>query len=155
MLEHDEHGASLDTVLRIHAATGVPIVFDHLHWLLHNPEGYDLTQALTAALATWPSSVRPKAHFATPRTELRAVLKPGGSTRRRRWLLAPPRPGHHSDFIHPWEFARFVEVAEQCREFDVLVEAKASDIAVLRLRDDLVRYVPSVASWLHDRAGQR
>ncbi len=153
-LEHDEHGASLAVVLRIHAATGVPIVFDHLHWLLHNPEGYNLAQALEAALATWPPNVRPKAHFATPRTELRAVLKPEGATRRRRWLLAPPRPGHHSDFVHPWEFARFVEVAGHCREFDVLVEAKASDVAVVRLRDDLARYVPEVAQWLYERARQ-
>lgn len=155
-LEHDTIGASLGVALRIHAVTGVPVVFDHLHWLLHNPEGYDLGEALGLALATWPTTVRPKVHFASPRTELRVALKavetpPEGQRRvgrRRRWVLSPPRPGHHSDLIHPWEFARFVEAAAGLRDFDVLLEAKASDLAVLRLREDLARYVPAVAAWL-------
>ncbi len=145
-LEHDTQ-ASLGVVLRISALTGVPVVFDHHHWLLYNPAGDDLATALGRALATWPVAVTPKAHFATPRTELRAAFTTDARGRRR-WHLAPPRAGHHSDFIHPWEFARFIEAAAALRDFDVMLEAKAGDLAVLRLRADLQRYTPAVAALL-------
>ncbi|GAC1539390.1 MAG: UV damage repair endonuclease [Herpetosiphon sp.] len=147
-IEHDHAGASLHDVLHIHAATGVGVVFDHLHWRLHNPEGMDLRSALEAALRSWPVGVRPKMHFASPRTEMAVRLRPDGTGRRRRWQLSPPRPGHHSDFVHVWEFAGFVEAAVGLPAFDVQIEAKASDVAVERLRDDLRAYVPEVAAMV-------
>ena len=143
VLEHDPL-LSVGAALRLHAATGVPIVFDHLHWLLHNPEALALPDALGAVLATWPRQRTPKVHWASPRTELRAVARPAGAGQRRRWLLSPPRLGQHSDFAHPWEFIRFVEAAATLRPFDVMLEAKASDLALLRLRDDLHRYAPTL-----------
>jgi UV DNA damage endonuclease len=146
VLEHEDDGASLGVVLRIHAATGVPIVFDYLHFCLNNPERWSLAEALGAALATWPHTQTPKIHFSSPRTELQAVerLEAG----RRRWVLRPPRPGHHADFINAWEFAHLLRTAQALRPFDVMLETKASDVALLRLRHDLQRYVPDVAAWL-------
>lgn len=148
VLEHGDSGASLGDVLRVHGATGVPVVFDHLHFCLNNPESWTLAEGLALALNTWPHERTPKAHFSSPRTELRAVERTEPSTGRTRWLLSPPRPGHHADFINPWEFAAFLRAAAGLRDFDVMLEAKASDLALLRLRQDLLRYEPEVARWL-------
>ncbi len=142
VIEHDSESLTLPAALRIHAATGVPVIFDHLHFRLHNPERWSLRAAVEQALDTWPASVVPKTHFATPRTELRAVQTAGEHRGRRRWILSPPRPGHHADYVNPWEFEAFALAVAGLRDFDVLIEAKAGDLALLRLRDDLMRYAP-------------
>lgn len=147
-LEHDSDGLTLPTALRLHAATGVPIVFDYLHFMMNNPEGWQLPAALQAALATWPVDVRPKAHFATGRTEMRAIRRLDERSGRHKWLLSPPRPGHHADFLNPWEFAQFVRAGAHLRDFDILLEAKAGDLALMRLREDLGRYTPDVIDLL-------
>jgi UV DNA damage endonuclease len=100
---------------------------------------------LKQALATWPAHVRPKTHFSSPRTELHATSTLDERSGRRRWTLAPPRAGHHSDYINPWEFGHFLRCGHGLRDFDVMLEAKASDLALLRLRDDLQRYLPEFA----------
>ena len=148
VLEHDAYMLALPDALRIHAATGVPIVFDYLHFLLNNPVGQSLREGLGAALATWPGDVRPKVHFSSPRTEMRAVQRQDEATGRRRWILSPPRPGHHADFLNPWEFANFLRHGTGMRVFDVLLEAKAGDLALLRLQDELRQYVPATARLL-------
>jgi UV DNA damage endonuclease len=148
-LEHEDDSASLATALRIHAATGVPVIFDYLHFCLNNPERWHLSEALAAALATWPHTQTPKVHFSSPRTELQAVERIDEATNRRRWVLKPPRPGHHADFLNVWEFANLMQAAQGQRDFDVMLEAKAGDVALLRLRHDLQRYVPEVVTWLH------
>ena len=48
------------------------------------------------------------------------------------------------DFINPFEFARFMRDAEGL-EFDVMLEGKAKDLSLLKLRPDL-RYAPDVAA---------
>lgn len=151
VLEHEDSGASLGVVLRVHGATGVPLVFDHLHFCLNNPESWTLSEGLALALNSWPHERTPKVHFSSPRTELRAVERIEQSTGRKRWLLSPPRPGHHADFINVWEFAAFLKVAAGVRDFDVMLEAKASDLALLRLRQELARYEPEVLQWLSYR----
>jgi UV DNA damage endonuclease len=147
VLEHDDAGPSLGMVLRVHAATGVPLVFDHLHFCLNNPERWSVAEGIAVALATWPHDRTPKLHFSSPRTELRVVERAEPNGAQRRWLLSPPRPGHHADFLNPWEFAGCVRAAAGVRAFDVMLEAKASDLALLRLRHDLARYAPDVAAW--------
>ncbi|MDQ5854415.1 MAG: UV DNA damage repair endonuclease UvsE [Chloroflexota bacterium] len=148
VLEHDADGLTLPDALHIHAVTGVPVVFDYLHFLLNNPEGWTVREAVEQALASWPADVRPKVHFASQRTELRAVRKIDEQSGRQRWVLSPPRPGHHADYLNPWEFARFVQTSAGLRDFDVLLEAKAGDLALLHLRADLERYTPAVCALL-------
>ena len=58
-------------------------------------------------------------------------------------FVAPVFTGH-ADFCNPFEFATFMRVAEGL-DFDVMLEAKAKDLALLRLRPDLLRYAPDVA----------
>ena len=69
-------------------------------------------------------------------------------------LLQPIWTGH-ADFNHPFEFISFMRSAQGMGEFDVMLEAKAKDLALLRLRQDLLRYAPDVAArfGLGDDAG--
>lgn len=136
-VEHDGERFGLLAALRLHQYTGAPVVFDALHFQLHNPERMGLSEALGLALATWAPGVRPEVHFSTQRTE--AHLKP---TARGAPQVLAPRPGQHSDFINPFEFAAFLAAARGLPPFDVMLEAKAGDLALLRLRDDLRRYAP-------------
>lgn len=50
----------------------------------------------------------------------------------------------HAHLCHAFEFATFMRIAEDF-DFDVMLEAKGKDIALMRLRSDLVRYAPDVA----------
>ncbi|MFH1085155.1 MAG: UV damage endonuclease UvsE, partial [Chloroflexota bacterium] len=52
----------------------------------------------------------------------------------------------HADYINPFEFAAFCALGEALRPFDVMLEAKARDLALLKLRRDLARYAPEVAA---------
>ncbi len=139
-LENDDSLFSLSDVYRLHQRTGVPLVFDYLHHLNHNPERIPLAEALTLALSTWPEGVRPKVHFASPRTELRQVKTETGVR------LQPPLWTQHADYVNPFEFIHFLQAAEGERPFDVMLEARARDLAVLRLQADLARYAPELAA---------
>ena len=68
-LEPDENSFDLPDLLRLHQATGAPVVLDILHHQINNRSRIPLGQALGLALATWPRGVRPKIHFSTQRTE--------------------------------------------------------------------------------------
>lgn len=137
-LEHDGHGWSLEALLPLHQVCGVPLVMDYLHHRL-NAGRLSTSAALGLALATWPVGVRPKVHYSSPRTE--AHLGPRGAG----VAVLPPKPGQHADYINPFEFAQFVELARGLAPFDVMLEAKAGDLALLRLRDDLRTYAPAIA----------
>jgi UV DNA damage endonuclease len=145
VLEHDDLRFSAADTLRIHSRTGVPLVFDHQHFLCLNPDGLDLRDTLARMLATWPAGVRPKVHFSSPKTDFRQTQrKDRRSGKSRTVALAPVWTGH-ADFVHPFEFIGFMR---QCQglAFDVMIEAKAKDLALLRLRADLGRYAPDVAA---------
>jgi UV DNA damage endonuclease len=47
--------------------------------------------------------------------------------------------------VNPFEFIRFMRDAEGL-VFDVMLESKAKDLALLKLRPDLLRYAPDVAA---------
>jgi hypothetical protein len=97
-----------------------------------------------AAMA-WPRNVRPKIHFSSPRTELRDVKRVDKKTKRSKVVKLPPVWTGHADFTNPFEFARFMRDADGLT-FDVMLEAKAKDISLLKLRPDLLRYAPDVAA---------
>jgi UV DNA damage endonuclease len=59
-------------------------------------------------------------------------------------VLLPPIWTGHSDFTNPFEFATFMRMAEGL-EFDVMMEGKAKDVSILKLRPDLLRFAPDVA----------
>ena len=144
VLEHDDLRFSAADVLWIHEHTGVRLIFDHQHFWCLNPEGADMRQTVEAILRTWPDDVRPKVHFSSPRTELRQLVRRDRKTGKAVTVNAAPVWTGHADFVNPFEFITFMRVAEGL-EFDVMLEAKVKDLALIKLRPDLVRYAPEVA----------
>jgi UV DNA damage endonuclease len=136
-LENDDHRFGYDALRRIHVATGVPLVFDVLHHQVHNPAHEPWTEALVHALGTWPAGVTPKLHYSTPRTEMRALP---GSAR-----IKLPTWTEHSDFVNPFAFVDFLRATQGLPAFDVMLECKARDLAVFKLREDVARFAPQLA----------
>ncbi|HEU4885766.1 MAG TPA: UV DNA damage repair endonuclease UvsE [Longimicrobium sp.] len=131
VIENDETLYTVEDCLRVHEAIGIPVVFDHQHHLL-NPGTLSLGDACRAALATWPAGVMPKVHFSSPKLDSRMVL------RGKKEVPAPPLLSQHADYVHPWEFGGFLAAVGPA-PFDVMLEAKMKDLALLKLRDDLTR----------------
>ena len=145
VLEHDDIRFSAADVLWIHEHTGVRLVFDHQHFWCLNPEGLELRPTVEAILRTWPQDEQPKIHFSSPRTELRQVKRTDRATRKSTMVNVAPVWTGHADFCNPFEFITFMRTVDGL-EFDVMLEAKVKDLALIRLRPDLLRYAPDVAA---------
>lgn len=144
VLENDDIRYSASDVLSIHEATGVPLIFDYQHFWCNNPEGAELRPTLERFVRSWPAGVRPKIHFSSPRTELREIKRKNRKTGKAEVVLQPPIWTGHADFLNPFEFITFMRTAADL-DFDVMLEAKSKDLALLRIRRDLQRYAPDVA----------
>ena len=150
VLENDDMRFSVADIIWVNEQTGIRLVFDYLHHRLNNPTTIPVRDALSLCLATWPADQMPKIHFSSPRTEWLAEAESEGENPR----LRKTRWSRHSDYINPFEFIDFMAAAEGLRDFDVMIEARARDLAALRLRDDLARYAPdSVRSRIHQPFG--
>src|SRR4051794_20686830 len=145
VLENDDLRYSAGDVLKIHDETGVPLIFDHQHFWCHNPEQLELRETLERFLRSWRRGVRPKIHFSSPRTKLRELKRKVRNSRKKKLVLQPPVWTGHADFIKPFEFISFMRLLDGLK-FDVMLEAKSKDLALLRLRRDLQRYAPDVAT---------
>jgi UV DNA damage endonuclease len=64
----------------------------------------------------------------------------------------PPRLDQHADFATPWDLAELVGRAPG--PLDVVVEAKAKDLAVLWLREQCARVLSALAA-AEDRGAAR
>lgn len=138
-VENDERMFDVADVLELHRRTGARVVFDwHHHRCNPAPALRDPEEALAAAYATWPSGVRPKVHLSSPRTELRTVGR--GSAAR----PAAPLLDQHADFVTPWDALAVLRAAPGT--LDLMVEAKAKDLAVAWLREQLRRVDPDAAA---------
>ncbi|MEP7191148.1 MAG: UV DNA damage repair endonuclease UvsE [Roseiflexaceae bacterium] len=146
VLENDDTRYSVADILWINQRSGVPLVFDNLHHWCNNRDGIEISAALEACLRTWPSGVRPKIHFSTPRTEMRLVDRRNSTTGKTEQVQTPPIWSGHADYINPFEFITFMRGAAGLPDFDVMFECKRKDLALLRLREDLARYAPDVAA---------
>lgn len=143
VVEHDLI-FSLGQLLWLHQRCGIPIVFDYLHWRLFNPEHLPAELAPGLALATWPDGVRPKMHLSTPRTE--AHVLPARGTQPARVL--PPHHGQHADFVAAADLLALLQATRGLPPFDLMLEAKAGDMAVLRARADVARLAPHLTPSL-------
>jgi UV DNA damage endonuclease len=136
VVENDDRSFGLADVLGLSERIGRPVVWDILHHHCHDPQGIPDRDALELALATWPEGVTPKIHYSTPKTALEERTKRVG--RRVERTLVLPQLRAHADLIDPIAFEHFLTVtAAGLREFDVMLEAKAKDLALLRLREQL------------------
>ena len=151
VLEHDDIRFSAADVLHIHAHTGVRLIFDHQHFWCLNPEGLAMRPTLERILATWPDDVRPKVHFSTPNTGMRELKRRDKATKKLKTVNVAPVWTGHADFANPFEFCAFMRMADGL-EFDVMLESKVKDLALLRLRPDMLRYAPDVAARFGLRA---
>jgi UV DNA damage endonuclease len=153
VLENDDLRYSAADVLKIHDATGVPLIFDHQHFWCFNPEQLDLQQTAGRFLQTWPRGVRPKIHFSSPRTELRELKRKDRQTKKKVLVLQPPIWDRACGLRAAVRVHRLYAAAAR-PAFDVMLEAKSKDLALMRLRRDLQRYAPDVATRFGLDAGQ-
>lgn len=145
VLENDDLRYGPADVLWIHERTAVRLVFDYQHCWCFNPEGLPPREALERMLATWTGGVRPKIHFSSTRTEMRENVRKNRKTGKKETILVPPLATQHGDYVNPFEFCTFMR-AHGDLEFDVMLESKAKDLALLRLRRDMLRFAPDVAA---------
>jgi UV DNA damage endonuclease len=144
VLENDDVRFGVSDLLWVHERCGVPLVFDILHHQINNPRHLPARDALAACLATWGPELRPKTHFSSPRTSWLAADGDASHAPR----LRRPRWAHHSDYVDPFGFISFLDQASGLREFDVMLEAKAKDLALIQLRRDVARFAPALAQTL-------
>ncbi|HEY8465203.1 MAG TPA: UV DNA damage repair endonuclease UvsE [Solirubrobacterales bacterium] len=137
VVENDDRSFGLADALRVAERCGVPVVWDALHHRCHDPDRIPDAEALRLALATWPAGVVPKIHFSSPRLDVTQRKQRRGRRAERRWVL--PELRAHADLIDPVAFEAFLREASPERDFDIMLEAKAKDLALLRLREQLSR----------------
>ena len=135
VVENDDRAFALVDVLRLAERTGLRVVWDILHHRCHDPARMSNRDALAAALATWPLTQTPKIHFSSPRLDVEVRRVRSGRRVERRLVL--PQLRAHADLIDPIGFEGFLRDAPAGRDFDIMLEAKAKDVALLRLREQL------------------
>jgi UV DNA damage endonuclease len=136
-LENDDRSFGLGSVTEISRRCGVPVVWDILHHRCHDPDGIADAEAMRLAFATWPSGTVPKIHYSSPRLDVEERKRKVGRRVERRPAL--PQLRAHADLVDPIGFEYFLRgaAAAGAGDFDVMVEAKGKDLAVLRLREQL------------------
>ena len=144
VLENDDRCYTVSDTHAIHRRTGLRLVYDWLHDQCNPSPDLAPGDALHLALGTWPADQTPKVHFSSPSTNLTVTPKrPAPGTQRR---VRAPRLSRHADLIDPFAFAAFLRAARGERDFDVMLECRARDIALLRLREQLSRYFPDLVT---------
>ncbi|MDQ3539734.1 MAG: UV DNA damage repair endonuclease UvsE [Chloroflexota bacterium] len=110
VIENDERQYSLADNLRIHDATGVPLLFDVFHHQLFN-HGEPLDQALPAAMSTWRGHGVPMVDYSSQHSERQS--------------------GAHTMSIDLEDFAPVAALLHD-REVDVMLEIKDKEGSVLK-----------------------
>jgi UV DNA damage endonuclease len=143
VLENDDIRYSSADVLAIHERTGVQCVFDYQHHWCFNPEGLPIIETLSRFLRTWPDGVRPKMHFSCARTEMRELKRRNRKTGKMELVLQPPIWTGHADYNNPFETITWLRSIARL-DTDIMLESKAKDLSLIRLRNDLARYAPEL-----------
>jgi UV DNA damage endonuclease len=134
-IENDDRSFGLVDVLDIARRCSVPVVWDVLHHHCLDPAGLPDEEALGLALDTWAPGVAPKVHYSSPRLD--AVQRTRREGRRVERRLVLPQLRAHADLVDPVGFEAFLRHTAGTRDFDIMLEAKAKDLALLRLREQL------------------
>ncbi len=118
ILENDDKSYTARDVLSLCRELEVPMVMDIHHFQCAN-DGEALGDILPAAFNTWAGQAfPPKVHFSSPKS--------------------PKAFRSHADNIDTASFVEFLEVARKSgRDFDVMLEAKNKDTALIQLSNDL------------------
>ena len=143
VLENDDIRYSSADVLAIHEQTGVKCVFDYQHHWCFNPEALPLVETLANFLRTWPAGVRPKMHYSCARTEMRELKRRNRKTGKIDLVLQPPIWTGHADYNNPFETIPWLRSIAHL-DTDIMLESKAKDLSLIRLRNDLARFAPEL-----------
>ena len=135
VVENDDRAFGLADVVKLARRAGLRVVWDVLHHRCHDPAGMSNAEALAAALDTWDDGTVPKIHYSSPRLDVEQRRVRDGRRTKTRYVL--PQLRAHADLIDPIGFEQFLRDAPGGRDFDVMLEAKAKDLALLRLREQL------------------
>lgn len=122
VIENDDTSYSVKDVLRLCETLKRPMVLDVHH---HNcyQQGEELAEYLPRIFATWEGLRRPpKIHFSSPKSAKDRLS--------------------HADYIDAGAFMDFLEIAGDYT-FDVMIEAKKQDGAVMKLWEDIDLVVPA------------
>lgn len=115
-LENDDSSYSPEELLPVCGRLGLPLVYD-VHHHRCNPDGLSVEEATELSSETWKASGRePWCHISSPRNG---------------WGGGDPKP--HADYIDPADFPE----CWRGMEMTVDVEAKAKELAVVRLAQSL------------------
>jgi UV DNA damage endonuclease len=112
VIENDDRNYSLSDCLRIHAETGMPVLFDVLHHELKN-SGEGLTDAFALVTSTW------REEDGTPMVDYSHQATVGLNTR-------------HAESIDVELFKRLLEQTRPF-DYDVMLEIKDKEKSVLRV----------------------
>jgi len=147
VIENDDRSFAIRTVAELSKRCGAPVVWDILHHRCHDPDQVPDREALDLAFATWPEGVVPKIHYSSPRLDMGEKKRKVG--RRVERTPALPQLRAHADLVDPIAFEYVMRDLGGGPDFDVMVEAKGKDLAVLRLREQLIaRGMEIEAGWL-------
>ena len=147
-LENDDRSFALVDVLTLARRCSVPVIWDVLHHRCHDPAGLSDKEALPLALDTWPPGVVPKIHYSSPRLDVEQRTRRKGRRVERQLVL--PQLRAHADLIDPIGFEDFLRYTAGRRDFDIMLEAKAKDLALMRLREQLAsRGYPTDRGAIH------
>ncbi len=135
VVENDDRVFALVDVLDVSRRAGLPVAWDILHHHCRDPAAVPDREALELALATWPAGVTPKIHYSSPKTAVEEKRRKVG--RRTERSLVLPQLRAHADLLDPIAFEHFVRETAAGLRFDIMLEAKAKDLALLRLREQL------------------
>ncbi|MFN3741219.1 MAG: UV DNA damage repair endonuclease UvsE [Anaerolineales bacterium] len=117
VIENDERSYTPADALAVSQRTGLPVVFDNLHYVA-NPGPGALDDLLGAIFATWRAEDGPpKVHFSSQ--------------------VSGRRLGNHAAGADPADFKTWVERWSWHGEFDLMLEAKEKDKALLELESHL------------------
>ena len=136
ILENDETNYDLTDILAIHQRVGIPLCWDWLHHDVNNPAGIPADEATRLVTATWPTGQTPKIHYSSQRRDERQVARKNRKTGERIMVTAAPAIGQHAGDIDAAEFATYLASVRDL-PFDIMLEAKNKDLALLKLRADL------------------
>jgi len=108
-VENDDKSSAYTVrdLMYIHEHTGIPIVFDYHHHTCH-PDNMTHQEALTIAISTWPKDIVPIVHISEPRDEKNFRA-------------------HHDYIVN--------EVNTYGFDIDIMIEAKAKELALLEYRN--------------------
>ena len=125
-LENDDRTFHTEDVLGVCEQMGLPVIFDFFHHKLnpvHEKWDEELVELVERVVGTWSGRI-PKFHLSSPRDFTTA----------------------HADFVELGDFLQVTDTLDQIggdEPYDVMLEAKQKDVALLRLLEEVRSSVSS------------